>query len=95
MVASFQPAVILMGIQMPGMNGRELTPLLKADLATHHICVMAFTAFAMRGDEAKLRAAGCDGYPSKPIDVKTLAAQVRACLASTDPGELESQRADT
>jgi two-component system cell cycle response regulator DivK len=64
------------------MNGLELTQLLKADPQTRHICVVAFTAFAMRGDEAKMRAAGCDGYLSKPIDVKTFAAQVRACLAA-------------
>ena len=82
-VASFQPEVILMDIQMPDMNGLELTQLLKADPATRHICIVAFTAFAMQGDEAKMRAAGCDGYLSKPIDVKTFAAQVRACLADT------------
>ena len=71
-----------MDIQMPGMNGLELTQLLKADPLTRHICVVAFTAFAMRGDEAKMRAAGCDGYLSKPINVTTFAAQVRGCLAA-------------
>ncbi len=81
-VASFQPGLILMDIQMPGMNGLELTQLLKADPLTRHICVVAFTAFAMRGDEAKMRAAGCDGYLSKPINVNTFAAQVRGCLAA-------------
>ncbi len=80
-VAWFKPHLILMDIQMPGMNGLELTELLKADAATSDICIVAFTAFAMRGDEAKMRAAGCDGYLSKPIDVKTFAAQVRSCLA--------------
>ena len=85
-VASFQPELILMDIQMPGMDGLELTRLLKADAQTRNICVVAFTAFAMRGDEAKMRAAGCDGYLSKPIDAKTFAAQVRACLASA-PGQ--------
>lgn len=81
-VAWFKPHLILMDIQMPGMNGLELTELLKADAATSDICIVAFTAFAMRGDEAKMRAAGCDGYLSKPIDVKTFAAQVRSCLAA-------------
>ncbi len=80
-VASFRPDLILMDIQMPGMDGLELTQLLKADTATRHIHVVAFTAFAMRGDEAKMRAAGCDSYLSKPIDVKRFGAQVRACLA--------------
>ena len=79
-VAAFQPHLILMDIQMPGMDGLALTHLLKADPATQHIRVVAFTAFAMRGDEARMRAAGCDGYLCKPIDVKHFGAQVRACL---------------
>ena len=83
-VASFQPDLILMDIQMPGMDGLELTRLLKADPATRHIIVVAFTAFAMRGDEAKMLAAGCDAYLSKPIDVKKFGAQVRACLVGLD-----------
>jgi two-component system, cell cycle response regulator DivK len=86
-VASFRPDLILMDIQMPGKDGLEVTRELKADPATRHIHVIAFTAFAMRGDEAKMRAAGCDGYLSKPIDVKKFGAQVREALqASTgDP----------
>ncbi len=83
-VATFQPDLILMDIQMPGKDGLEMTRDLKADPATRHIRIVAFTAFAMRGDEAKMRAAGCDGYLSKPIDVKTFGAQVRACLAASD-----------
>jgi CheY-like chemotaxis protein len=79
-IATFKPDLILMDMQMPGMDGLELTRLLKADAATRHIVVVAFTAFAMRGDEARMLAAGCDGYLSKPIDVKTFGAQVRACL---------------
>lgn len=79
-VASFGPSLILMDIQLPGMDGLELTRMLKADMATQHIRVVAFTAFAMRGDEAKMRDAGCDGYLSKPIDVKRFGAQVRAFL---------------
>lgn len=79
-VASFGPDLILMDIQMPGMNGLEVTQNLKADPATRHIRIVAFTAFAMRGDEARMLSAGCDGYLSKPIDVKKFGAQVRACL---------------
>lgn len=82
-VASFQPDLILLDIQMPGMDGLEVTRDLKANPATRHIRVIAFTAFAMRGDEAKMRAAGCDGYLSKPIDVKTFGAQVRTYLAAS------------
>jgi two-component system, cell cycle response regulator DivK len=75
-----RPDLILMDIQMPGVDGLTLTQLVKADPGTRDIVVVAFTAFAMRGDEDKLRAAGCDGYLSKPIDVKRFGAQVRACL---------------
>lgn len=81
-IASLQPELILMDIQMPGMDGLELTRRLKTDPLLRHILIVAFTAFAMQGDEAKMRAAGCDGYLSKPIDVKTFAASVRAILGS-------------
>ena len=80
-VASFQPDLILMDIQLPGRDGLEVTRDLKANPTTRHIRIIAFTAFAMRGDEAKMRAAGCDGYLSKPIDIKKFGAQVRNCLA--------------
>lgn len=79
-IAAFRPELILMDIQLPGVDGLELTRRIKAEPSTRHIVVVAFTAFAMRGDEAKMRAAGCDGYVSKPIDVNRFAAQVRACL---------------
>jgi len=88
-VASFRPDLILMDIQMPGMDGVELTQALKAEPATTHIRIVAFTAFAMRGDEARMRAAGCDAYLSKPIDVKTFGGQVRACLQATLGDSLE------
>lgn len=88
-VASFGPDLILMDIQMPGKDGLEVTRELKADATTRHIRIVAFTAFAMRGDEAKIRAAGCDGYLSKPIDVKKFGAQVRACLQDADGSEAD------
>lgn len=90
MVASFQPDLILMDIQIPGKDGLEVTRELKADPATQHIRIIAFTAFAMRGDEAKMLAAGCDGYLCKPIDVRTFGAHVRAFLEASngDPGDL-------
>jgi CheY-like chemotaxis protein len=80
-IPSFRPQLILMDIQLPGIDGLALTRALKADLATRHIVIVAFTAYAMQGDEARMLAAGCDGYLAKPIDVATFAAQVRACLA--------------
>ena len=75
-----RPALILMDIQLPGMDGVTLTGQLKADPATRGIAIVAFTAYAMKGDEARLLAAGCDGYLAKPIDVARFASQVRALL---------------
>ena len=76
-IPMFRPELILMDIQMPGVDGLELTRRLKADPVTRHIVIVAFTAYAMKGDEAKLRAGGCDGYLSKPIDVASFATTVR------------------
>lgn len=66
------PDLILMDIALPGMDGLTLTRLLKANETTRHIIVIALTAFAMKGDDAKARDAGCDGYITKPIDTRTL-----------------------
>jgi CheY-like chemotaxis protein len=80
----FTPRLILMDLQMPGMDGFELTRHLKADAATRDIVIVALTAYAMKGDEEKARAAGCDDYVSKPIDTRTLPALIARHLA--DPG---------
>lgn len=80
-IASARPDVILMDIQLPGVDGLELTRQLRADPVTRDIAIAAFTAFAMKGDEARMLAAGCDGYIAKPIDVARFAQQVSACLA--------------
>lgn len=82
-IAEFQPQLILMDIQMPGMDGLELTRRLKEADATSAITIVAFTAYAMKGDEARMREAGCDGYISKPIDVKQFAAQVAQYLPAS------------
>jgi len=62
-----QPNLILMDIQLPGMDGLAATTLLKGDEATRAIPVIALTALAMKGDEERIREAGCDNYISKPI----------------------------
>lgn len=62
-----KPDLILMDIQLPGMDGLEATALLKQDDATRAIPVIALTALAMKGDEQRIRAAGCDGYIAKPM----------------------------
>ena len=76
----FMPELILMDVQMPVMDGIELTRKLKADPATQHMVIVAFTAYALRGDAPKLQEAGFNGYIAKPVDVMTLAAQVRFWL---------------
>jgi two-component system cell cycle response regulator DivK len=76
-----QPALILIDIQLPGMDGLEATALLKADAATRAIPVIALTAFAMKGDEERVRAAGCDGYVAKPIAYREFLATIAATLA--------------
>lgn len=75
-----QPALILMDIQLPGMDGLEATGLLKADAATRDIPVIALTALAMKGDEERIRAAGCDGYIAKPLSYKEFLGAVAAHL---------------
>ena len=75
------PHVILMDIQLPGMDGLQATALLKADDATSDIPVIALTALAMKGDEERILAAGCDGYVAKPLDYKDFLAVVAATLA--------------
>jgi CheY-like chemotaxis protein len=79
-VDSFRPDLILMDIQMPGMDGLQLSQRLKREPDTWHVVIVAFTAYAMKGDEAKMRTAGCDGYIPKPIDIATFASCVRAHL---------------
>jgi two-component system cell cycle response regulator DivK len=76
-----RPRLILMDLQLPGMDGLELTGRIKADPATRDILIVALTAYAMKGDEEKALAAGCDAYLSKPIDTKTLPAFLAGHLA--------------
>jgi two-component system, cell cycle response regulator DivK len=75
-----QPELILMDIQLPGMDGLEATALLKRDESTRAIPVIALTALAMKGDEERIRAAGCDGYIAKPMHYKDFLATVAAQL---------------
>jgi CheY-like chemotaxis protein len=81
LLETFLPRVILMDIQLPGLDGLELTRMLKADPRTCNIKILAVTASAMAGDERRARLAGCDGYITKPIDTRTLVAQVSGHLA--------------
>jgi CheY-like chemotaxis protein len=80
LLKSFCPDLILMDIQLPGMDGLELTHRLKADSATRQIKILAVTAYAMKGDKRKIEDAGCDGYIAKPIDTRGLPRLVAECL---------------
>lgn len=76
-----QPNLILMDIQLPGMDGLQATALLKSAEATSAIPVVALTALAMKGDEERIRAAGCDGYIAKPLRYQEFLAAIAAQLA--------------
>jgi len=76
------PDLILMDIQLPGMDGLAASRLLKAAEATRGIVIVALTAFAMKGDEEKIMAAGCDGYIAKPIQYKSFLAEVERMIVS-------------
>jgi two-component system cell cycle response regulator DivK len=75
-----QPDLILMDIQLPEVSGLEVTKWLKADDSVRHIPVVAVTAFAMKGDEEKIRRGGCEDYLPKPIKVATFIETVRKHL---------------
>lgn len=76
-----RPCLILMDIQLPGMDGLQATVLLKQDDATRSIPVIAVTALTMTGDEARIRAAGCDGYLAKPVSYDDFLTAVAIQLA--------------
>jgi two-component system cell cycle response regulator DivK len=75
-----QPSLILMDIQLPGMDGLEAIALLKQADGTRTIPVIALTALAMKGDEERIRAAGCDGYIAKPLAYREFLAIIAAQL---------------
>jgi len=74
------PDLILMDIHLPGMDGLSVVRAIKADERTARIPILALTAHAMRGDKDRFLEAGCDGYISKPIDVKTFIASIERYL---------------
>jgi two-component system cell cycle response regulator DivK len=81
LLRSYRPRLILADIQLPGMDGLEMTRLIRRDARTRDIAVVALTAFAMKGDEQKAMDAGCDGYITKPIDTRTLGDRIRQLLS--------------
>ena len=85
MAGAEQPDLILMDIQLPGMDGLRATAILKADPATRSIPIYALTALAMKGDEERILAAGCDGYIAKPLAYKEFLATIAAELGKGAP----------
>lgn len=77
------PDLILMDIQLPGMDGLAATRILKEDESTRRIPVVALTELAMRGDEQRVLMAGCDGYIAKPIQYKQFLEKVSGLLAGS------------
>jgi two-component system, cell cycle response regulator DivK len=80
LLRNYHPRLILADIQLPGIDGLEMTRRIKQDERTRDIPVVALTAFAMKGDEQKAMEAGCDGYITKPIDTRTLGDRIRQLL---------------
>jgi len=78
----FAPRLVVMDIQLPGMDGLALTRKLKTDPDTSDTIILGLTAYAMKGDEQRVLEAGCDGYLSKPIDTRTFPALVARYLAT-------------
>jgi len=84
-LSSFHPDLVLLDLQLPGMDGLELARRLKADPGNDRMLVVAVTASAMKGDEEKATEAGCDGYITKPIDTRSLPKLVASYLARRAP----------
>src|SRR5215471_2452447 len=84
-IAKQRPDLILMDIQLPGLDGYEATRRIKADVALQAIPIIVVTSYALAGDDDKARAAGCDAYISKPYSPRQLLAKVREYLSSPAP----------
>jgi two-component system cell cycle response regulator DivK len=81
MAGTERPDLILMDIQLPGLDGYEATRRIKADPALRGIPIIAVTSYALSGDDVKARVAGCDAYVTKPFSPRALLAKIREYLA--------------
>lgn len=89
------PRLVLMDIGLPDMDGLTLTRRLRSDSRYSDLTIVAFTAFAMKGDEQKALEAGCDGYITKPINTRTFAATVAAYVRAVSIGPLRGQESQS
>lgn len=85
-----RPDLVLMDLQLPGMDGLCATRIIKGDAALTDLPIVALTAFAMQGDTEKALDAGCVGYLTKPIDTRSFL-EVISCFIKSDPPEVETQ----
>lgn len=83
MARELRPSMILMDLSLPEINGWDLTATIKADPGLSHIPIIALTAHAMAGDEAKARAAGCDAFMTKPVDLDELETLIASYMQTT------------
>lgn len=83
LAASVDPALILLDIQLPGMDGYDVARALRADAKLDAVPVIAVTSYAMPGDKERCLEAGCNGYLEKPIDPQTFAADVESFLGNS------------
>ena len=86
MAQSEAPAIILMDMSLPGLDGWDATRQIKADPATRGVPVIALTAHAMAGDREKSLAAGCDDFDTKPVDFERLLGKIQALLGGAGGG---------
>ena len=80
---SFTPRIVIMDVQLPGMDGLELTRQLKSEARHRDLVIIALTAYAMKGDRERVLAAGCDGYIAKPIDIESFSRVIEEYLSGT------------
>jgi two-component system cell cycle response regulator DivK len=85
MAGAHTPDLILMDIQLPGLDGYEAMRRIKADPALHQIPIIAVTSYALSGDDLKAQQAGCDAYVSKPFSPRVLLAKIREFVPSAGP----------
>jgi two-component system, cell cycle response regulator DivK len=85
LLQNYRPALILMDVQLPGMDGLELTRRLRHDPAMQDVIIVALSAYAMAVEKENARLAGCNGYITKPIDTRTFAAKVQEYVAAGAP----------
>ena len=91
-MATFDPDLVLLDIQLPGFDGMAVAQRLRGTPRARPLAIVAFTAYAMMGDKERFLAVGCDGYIAKPIQVATFADEVRALLPPGSAGGAQGAR---